>query len=224
MPSPAPHAELTIFDCDGVLVDSELIANRVFCAMLNEAGLDVSLDDMFEKFVGRSMQYCYELIGKMLKRPLPEEFDVQLRQRTFEALKAELKAVRGIVEILDQLDERGLRYCVASSGTHEKMQTTLGITGLLKRFDGRLYSVTEVAHAKPAPDVFLHAAAKNATAPAYCRVVEDSPTGVQAGVAAGMTVFGYAGLTPRQRLIEAGAHFVVDDMSELPSLWFARTP
>jgi HAD superfamily hydrolase (TIGR01509 family) len=190
--------------------------------MLNEIGLNVSLDDMFEKFVGRSMKYCYELIADLLKRPLPGDFDTQLKARTVEALKAELKAVRGIVEVLDVLDERGLRYCVASSGTHEKMQTTLGITGLLPRFDGRLYSVTEVAHAKPAPDVFLYAAAKNGASPARCRVVEDSPTGVKAGVAAGMRVFGYAGLTPRRQLMEAGAHFVVNEMRELPALWFGR--
>jgi HAD superfamily hydrolase (TIGR01509 family) len=220
MPSKPPSPGLTIFDCDGVLVDSELIANRVFCAMLNEVGLPVSLEDMFEKFVGRSMKYCYALIGELIKRPLPSEFDAQLRLRTTAALRAELKAVRGIVEILDQLDGRGLPYCVASSGTHEKMQTTLGITGLLPRFEGRLYSVTEVAHAKPAPDVFLYAAAKNGASPAACRVVEDSPTGVKAGVAAGMTVFGYAGLTPRQQLVEAGAHVVVEDMSELSQLWF----
>jgi HAD superfamily hydrolase (TIGR01509 family) len=222
MPSETSSAELTIFDCDGVLVDSEVIANRVFCAMLNEIGLSVSLDDMFEKFVGRSMKYCYELIADLLKRPMPDEFDTQLKARTVDALKAELKAVRGIAEVLDELDERGLRYCVASSGTHEKMQTTLGITGLLPRFNGRLYSVTEVAHAKPAPDVFFYAAAKNGVSPARCRVVEDSPTGVKAGVAAGMTVFGYAGLTPRQQLIEAGAHVVVNDMSELRTLWFGE--
>jgi HAD superfamily hydrolase (TIGR01509 family) len=220
MPVDPIPSELTIFDCDGVLVDSELIANRVFCAMLNEIGLPVSLDDMFEKFVGRSMKYCYELIGELTKKPLPSEFDAQLRLRTTEALRAELKAVRGIVELLDQLDLRGLRYCVASSGTHEKMRTTLGITGLLPRFEGKLYSVTEVAHAKPAPDVFLYAAAKNGTAAARCRVVEDSPTGVKAAVAAGMMVFGYAGLTPRQRLIEAGANVVVKDMAELSKLWF----
>jgi HAD superfamily hydrolase (TIGR01509 family) len=206
---------LVIFDCDGVLVDSELITNRVFARMLNELGIAVTLEDMFEQFVGRSMPQCLELITKMLGHPVPQHFVAEYQTRSTAALRSELKAVTDIEAVL-----AGMRipYCVASSGTHEKMQTTLGLTGLLPQFRGKMYSVTEVAHSKPFPDVFLYAARRQGVAPANCAVIEDTPTGVSAGVAAGMTVFGYCALTPKQRLIEAGAHHTFERMRELPSL------
>jgi beta-phosphoglucomutase-like phosphatase (HAD superfamily) len=116
--------------------------------------------------------------------------------------------------------KEGVQFCVASSGSHEKMQTTLGITGLLSHFENKLFSVTEVANGKPAADVFLYAAKKTGVTPSRCYVVEDTPTGVIAGVAAGMTVFGYCALTPAHRLIEAGAHHTISEMSKLPRIWF----
>jgi HAD superfamily hydrolase (TIGR01509 family) len=207
--------DLVIFDCDGVLVDSELITNRVFAGMLNEMGIAVSLDDVFEQFVGRSMPQCMELTAGLLGRPVPEEFAPEFQARAAAALKSELKAVPGIEEVLAGM---GIPYCVASSGTHEKMQTTLGVTGLLPKFQGKMYSVTEVAQSKPAPDVFLHAAMQSGADASACAVIEDTPTGVRAGVAAGMTVFGYCAHTPRQWLIEAGAHYTFDLMRDLPGL------
>jgi HAD superfamily hydrolase (TIGR01509 family) len=209
---------LVIFDCDGVLVDSELITNRVFAEMLNELGIAVSLEDMFERFVGRSMPQCLEIVTKLLGRPVPQHFAEEYQTRTATALKSELKAVPDIESVLAAMR---IPYCVASSGTHEKMHTTLGITGLLPQFRGKMYSVTEVAQSKPFPDVFLHAARQQGVMPADCAVIEDTPTGVRAGVAAGMTVFGYCGLTPKQRLIEAGAHHTFERMRDLPSLIFA---
>lgn len=206
---------LVIFDCDGVLVDSELITNRVFVGMLNELGLALSLEDMFDRFVGRSMPQCLEIITKLLGRPVPPHFVDEYQTRSAAALRAELKAVPDIETVLAAMR---MPYCVASSGSHEKMQTTLGITGLLPQFRGKMYSVTEVARSKPFPDVFLHAARQQGVMPADCAVVEDTPTGVRAGVAAGMTVFGYCALTPRQRLIEAGAHHVFERMRDLPAL------
>jgi HAD superfamily hydrolase (TIGR01509 family) len=206
---------LVIFDCDGVLVDSELITNRVFAQMLNELGIAISLEDMFERFVGRSMPQCLEIVTKLLGRPVPRHFVEQYQTRTATALKAELKAVPDIETVLAAMR---IPYCVASSGTHEKMHTTLGITGLLPQFRGKMYSVTEVAQSKPFPDVFLHAARQQGVTPANCAVIEDTPTGVRAGVAAGMTVFGYCGLTPKQRLIEAGAHHTFERMRDLPGL------
>ena len=217
--------QLVIFDCDGVLVDSELISNRVFVQMLNEIGLAVTLPDMFELFVGKSMPQCYELIGHMLKGPLPPDFDAAYVARTSAALAADLKPVPGIDTVLDALDARGVGYCVASSGTHQKMRTTLGVTGLLPRLEGRIYSVTEVAAPKPAPDVYLHAAARQGVPPTGCVVVEDSPTGCRAGVAAGMRVYGYCAYTPAQKLREAGAVALVERLVDLPGLWFgAVTP
>jgi HAD superfamily hydrolase (TIGR01509 family) len=206
---------LVIFDCDGVLVDSELISNRVFVRLLNELGLELSLEDMFEQFVGRSMQQCLEIITKLLGRPVPPGFVEEYQMQSATALKAELKAVPDIETVLAAMR---IPYCVASSGTHEKMQTTLGLTGLLPQFRGKMYSVTEVAQSKPFPDVFLHAARQQGVMPADCAVIEDTPTGVRAGVAAGMTVFGYCALTPKQRLIEAGAHHTFERMRDLSGL------
>jgi len=206
---------LVIFDCDGVLVDSELITNRVFARMLNDLGIEVTLEDMFERFVGRSMPQCLELITQLLGRPVPHHFVEEYQMRSASALRAELKAVPDIETVLAAIR---VPYCVASSGTHEKMQTTLGVTGLLPRFRGKMYSVTEVAQSKPAPDVFLYAARQQGVMPADCAVIEDTPTGVRAGVAAGMTVFGYCALTPKQRLIDAGAHHTFERMGDLPGL------
>jgi HAD superfamily hydrolase (TIGR01509 family) len=206
---------LVIFDCDGVLVDSEVITSRVFAGMLNELGIPATVDEVFDKFVGRTMAYCLEVIAGMLGREVPSGFAQQYYERTALALKSDLKTVRGIESALDEIR---LPYCVASNGSHEKMQTTLGITGLLPKFQGKLFSVTEVARGKPFPDVFLYAAAQSGVAPSACAVVEDTPTGVTAGVAAGMTVYGYCAHTPVRRLIEAGAHHTFDRMSDLPGL------
>lgn len=207
--------ELVIFDCDGVLVDSELIANRVFVAMLGELGLAVTLEFMFENFVGRSMRHCWDEIGVLLGHPVPDDQRRELQRRTNAALAAEVQAVQGVEAVLDSMQ---VPYCVASSGTHEKMATTLGATGLLPRFRDRIFSASEVARGKPAPDIFLHAAQRCGVEPAACAVIEDSAAGVEAGVAAGMTVYGYCAFTPESRLLAAGAHFTFDSMSQLPSL------
>ena len=212
--------ELLIFDCDGVLVDSETITNRVFAGMLNELGIPVSIEDMFERFVGRSMPQCLEIITELLGHPVPDGFVDEYYSRSRTALHREVKAMPDIEIVLASVN---LPFCVASSGTHEKMQTTLGVTGLLPHFSGKIYSVTEVARSKPFPDVYLYAARQQGIEPAACAVIEDTPTGVRAGVAAGMTVFGFCALTPRQRLIDAGAHHTFERMRDLPALISART-
>lgn len=207
--------DLIIFDCDGVLVDSEHISNAVFAEMLGELGLHFTLPEMFEIFVGRSMAACVEIIECRLGRPLPADFLPRLTARTNAAYAAELKPVAGIESALDALD---LPFCVASSGTTEKMRTTLGATGLLKYFEDRLFSVTQVKHGKPHPDIYRHAAREMNADPARCLVVEDSPVGVEAGVAAGMTVFGYAEIMEPQRLLAAGATKTFRRMAQLPQL------
>jgi HAD superfamily hydrolase (TIGR01509 family) len=209
--------ELVIFDCDGVLVDSELITNRVFAELLAELGVPVTLEFAFENFVGRSMQHCWELVEGMLGRQVPERVRDEFHVRATAALQAEVKAVQGVEAVLDSLD---IPYCVASSGTHAKMATTLGATGLLPRFANRMFSATEVAHGKPAPDIFLHAASRCGVDPNACAVIEDSSAGVVAGVAAGMTVYGYCAFTPESRLRSAGAHHTFDNMAKLPALLF----
>ena len=210
--------QLVIFDCDGVLVDSEPVANRILGQMLRELGLDLTQEQIFQTFVGYSLPHCLRVIEGMLGRPPPENFLRELQARTFAAFRTELRAMPGIEQVLDALQAAGVPYCVASSGDHEKMNTTLGITGLLPRFTGRIFSVTQVAHGKPAPDVYLFAARQLGVAPAACVVVEDTPPGVQAGVAAGMTVFGFCAHTPEQKLQAAGAHRTFDAMQRLVAM------
>jgi HAD superfamily hydrolase (TIGR01509 family) len=211
---------LVIFDCDGVLVDSELITNRIFAQMLGEIGLAMTLPEVLERFVGHSMPQCWEIIAGMLGHALPQGFIDDYGIRTAEALRNELKIVPGVDNVIAGLT---VPYCVASSGTHEKMQITLGITGLLPQFSGCIFSVTDVARSKPFPDVYLHAAARMGFSPTDCAVIEDTPTGVRAGVAAGMTVFGYCAVTPKSRLTAAGAHRTFPHMRELPALLAGAT-
>ncbi len=207
--------KLVIFDCDGVLVDSERIANQVLVQMLNELGLKLTLDDMFEHFVGHSKEQCLEKMTAMLGHAPPAGILSEYSWRTKIALESELQVVPGVKQALADIT---LPICVASSGDHEKMRTTLGVTDLWKTFEGKVFSVTDVKAAKPAPDVFLYAAQQMGVAPADCVVVEDTPTGVTAAVAAGMTVLGYAAMTPAHRLRAAGAHVVFNNMAQLVSL------
>ena len=206
--------DLVIFFFYGVLVDSERITNTIFAEMLNEIGIPATLETMFDEFVGNSLAGCLELIEAKLKAPVPKGFVEEYRRRSKFALQRSLVAVDGIVDALDQIT---LPTCVASSGDHDKMRTTLGITGLLPRFEGRLFSVTEVERGKPHPDVFLHAAKTMRVIPERCAVVEDTVIGATAGVAAGMRVFGYAKHTKAARLKSVGA-VPFEDMRELPLL------
>lgn len=206
--------ELVIFDCDGVLVDSEPVANVVFAEMLNELGLKVTIEDMYRDFMGHSVSNCIQIIEDQLGGPPPPDFMGKLNRRIRAALTSGLSPIDGIVGALDRIS---VPYCVASSGDHEKMRLTLGLTGLLERFDDRLFSVTEVARGKPHPDVFLYAAERMGASPGRTAVVEDTQIGVQAGVAAGMTVFGYAGLSDPEKLSDAGA-IVFNSMKLLPEL------
>ena len=206
---------LVIFDCDGVLVDSERISNRVFCSMLNDLGLSVTLEDMFQHFVGLSMPQCVELITEMLGSPPPLDFVGTLRERTDVALRAQVTPMPGVAEVLNVIR---VPFCVASSGNHEKIRLTLGATGLLEKFGNRIYSVADVEKPKPAPDIFLYAARQMAVDPGNCVVIEDTPTGVRAGIAAGMHVLGFCANTPEDRLKEAGADAVFAEMRLLPAL------
>lgn len=204
--------ELVIFDCDGVLVDSERITNRVYCAMLNDLGLELSLQDMFDKFVGRSTGQNLALITEMLGAPPPDEFFPAYQARAWEALKSEVTPIPGIPELIRQL---ALPSCVASSGEAEKIRITLGATGLLPHFEGRIFSVRDVEHPKPAPDLYLLAAKTMGVSPSRCAVVEDTTTGVAAGHAAGMHVFGFADHTDEALLKRAGAAETFSTMDDL---------
>ena len=213
--------DLVIFDCDGVLVDSEPIANETFATMLAGLGLQLTQAEMFEHFVGYSMTHCLRVVEQMLGRAPPSNFLEELQSRTYAAFRERLQPIDGIHYALDHL---GVPFCVASSGDHDKMKTTLGITGLLPRFEGRLFSVTQVARGKPAPDIYLFAAERCGVRPDRCVVVEDTPPGVRGAVAAGMTVFGYCAHTPMDKLVAAGAHHLVSDMRDVPDLVAELSP
>ena len=206
---------LVIFDCDGVLVDTERIAVRIDVAVLAELGWKMSEAEVIERFMGKSDDAMTREIEAHTGRKLPESWEAPFRHLYREAFAAELTPVPGILEALDAIT---LPTCVASSGTHEKIRYTLGLTGLYDRFAGRIFSVDDVRRGKPAPDLFLHAAGRMGAAPERCVVVEDSPYGVQAARAAGMRAFGYAGgLVPR-RALEGPNTVLFDDMRDLPRL------
>ena len=206
--------DLVIFDCDGVLVDSEKLANEVLAnVILEETGLSFTTEEMYRTFVGRSRQQCMDALEDVLGQAPPPHLESRYNDDINKALLDSVLAVKGIETVLDNI---GLPFCVASSGTHEKMRLTLGKTGLLKHFEGKINSTSDVERSKPHPDIYLLAAERmGITDPTRCLVIEDSPTGVQGGVAAGMTVFGYAELMDGNSLREAGAHHIFDDMTQL---------
>lgn len=206
-----------IFDCDGVLVDSERITNRVWAGLLTDIGLPTTTEDSLATYLGNSMHRCIEIVTEKLGYAPPDTLLPSFFAAVKVALETEVTPVDGIVEVLDALDAAGVPYGVASNGEHEKMQTTLGTTGLLSRLEGRRFSAVDVARPKPAPDLFLYAAQRLGFDPARTIVVEDSPLGVLGAYTAGMTVIGYAELVSPERLAAAGAVHCVHDMRELMS-------
>jgi HAD superfamily hydrolase (TIGR01509 family) len=218
MPDPV---ELVIFDCDGVLIDSERLAIEVDVRVLHELGWPLNRDEVIERFVGRSDRDTQAAIEAHLGRALTPDWERRYRQLYEQVFAAELAPVAGVLEALDRI---ALPSCVASSGTHEYLRYTLRLTGLYERFAGRIFSAEDVARGKPAPDVFLYAAKRMGVDPADCVAVEDSRSGVEAARAAGMRVAAFAGgLTPAELLYGANT-IVFDEMRELPGLLSSRSP
>jgi HAD superfamily hydrolase (TIGR01509 family) len=187
-------ASAVIFDCDGVLVDSEVLAAPILAETLTRFGLPTTAADVDRDFKGRSWEHGLDVIRARRggAEPWPELRE-RYRAALFAAFDERLHAVPGVVEALSALDDAGIPRCVASSGDHERIRRGLRGAGLLDRFpDDAIFSVDDVAHGKPAPDLFLHAAHSMGFEPATTVVVEDSEAGVQAGIAAGMRVLGYA--------------------------------
>lgn len=211
---------LVIFDCDGVLVDSEPIANTCFARALQREGLNWSVEETMRRLMGRSMKSCVEIIEGELGRALPTDFVDRLQADTMQAFQdAPLRAVPGVIAAIDAIEGAGAVTCVASSGGFDKMRVTLGITGLWQRFEGRIFSSSEVPRGKPFPDLFLHAALRMDQQPFACTVIEDSLPGIQAARAAGMRAMAYVGAsyTDGAVLRAAGGH-PFDDMAKLPAL------
>jgi HAD superfamily hydrolase (TIGR01509 family) len=210
-------SDLVIFDCDGVLVNSEQVANEVFAdVLLQVCGLKFTLEDMFDNFVGHSRAQCFEKVEAILGEPPPPELDQRYQDDINRALKDSVEAIEGIESVLRNL---AIPYCVASSGSHDKMRLTLGKSGLLHLFEGNIFSTSDVERGKPHPDIYLHAAATMGEhQPERCLVIEDSPLGVTGAVAAGMKVFGFAELMPAHKLKASGAQLIFEHMRDLPDL------
>ncbi|MEV5730436.1 HAD family hydrolase [Streptomyces pharetrae] len=209
--------DLVIFDNDGVLVDSEPISNRHLAAYLTELGHPTTYEDSIRDYMGSAMHRIHDLILERTGQRLPEDFDDVFHARVFAAFEQELKAVSGAAEVLEKLAAEEVPYCVASSGSHERIRVGHRAAGLERWFDDeRIFSSQDVGRGKPAPDLFLYAAQRMGVAPERCAVVEDSPLGVRAAVAAGMDVYGFTAMTPAGKL--AGATGLFSDMGELLGL------
>lgn len=204
--------DLVIFDCDGVVVDSERIMHEVFGTFVRSLGADIEPARMNELFLGRRLADCVAIVEGITGRQVPAGALDRYKEQRDRTLREQVQPIEGVREVLEGLT---VPFCIASSGDHAKMHTTLGATGLLPLFEGRLTSGTEVARGKPHPDVFLLAAERMGVAPERAAVIEDSVNGVLAGCAAGMTVFGFAGLVPAGDLAAAGALRTFTHMREL---------
>lgn len=205
--------DLIIFDCDGVLVDSERLAVSTEAQILAELGWPLTESEIINRFVGRSPADMHRDVEAQLGRPVDWERVFEARYR--EVFERELTAVPGIAEALQSIDTA---TCVASSGDHDGIRFKLTLTGLLSHFDGHIFSAQDVERSKPAPDVFLHAAQEMGFDPRRCAVIEDSVSGVTAGVDAGMTVFGFTGsVSSSPSLVAAGARPFAT-MRDLPAL------
>ncbi|OAF08208.1 hydrolase [Bradyrhizobium centrolobii] len=212
--------DLIIFDCDGVLVDSEVISCRAHADVLTRHGYPITSEQVFERFLGRSTRQANLEIESELGRKLPDAYHGDLQDELFRSFEANLEAIRGIHDVLDVVTQA---VCVASSGSHQRMRVSLGSTGLYERLAPKIFSASQVTNGKPAPDLFLLAAAEMAVPPHRCVVIEDSLAGIAGARAAGMTVFGFHGGSHcrdgyAETLHRAGTDLTFADMRQLPEL------
>lgn len=204
--------ELVIFDCDGVLVDSETITNLVFTRLINEAGWAISFDECCAHFKGRSLPSCLGDIEDRLGRKLSPNWLDNYYHQAHEALRTQVQIIPGARQAVAMVQRAGRQVCIGSSGPMEKMKITLGRVGLWDVFEGVIFNAAMVENGKPAPDLFLHAAKMMKVPPQHCVVVEDSPVGAAAARAAGMACLGYVGgaLRDDDGLQAAGADLIAD--------------
>lgn len=227
----AEDSMLIIFDCDGVLVDSEVLAAQVFADALVEQGLNIDAKTCFATFKGHTLGRCLEILRHQFSFGVPADFIDTLEVKTQLAFASQLKPVAGVRAVLDKLVERGIPFCVASNGGHEKVEHSLTVTGLIDYFPANRFSAEDVARGKPAPDLFLYASEAMGVPTAFCRIIEDSKTGLMAAKAAGMKsyFFGAAnGLNSASRIgkehndmcveVEELGATPFDNMDALPSL------
>lgn len=210
---------LIIFDCDGVLVDSEILASEVNRTLAKEMGMEISLDDLSLRFSGLTGDAIFEKIAEELAVPVPENIVERSDQMLDDALKQSLQAVAGVHDMLDALDDP---YCICSNSTTVRLEQNLKIVSLFEQFHPHIFSALEVRQnlPKPSPDVFLHAAEKLGVSPKDTIVIEDSSHGVEGAVAAGMRVIGFTGASHTypghgEKLMDAGAETTVSMLSDV---------
>lgn len=210
---------MIIFDCDGVLVDSEILSNAIDAELMTGAGHPITPQDLIRQWIGRPKAEIWAAIAAERGLPWPKGLIEEADARLLQAIDTELRAVEGAAEALARIDPP---VAVASSSALPKLRRSLDRCGLLPVFDPHVYSASQVARGKPAPDVFLFAAAQAGADPADCLVIEDSVAGVTAALAAGMRVLGFTGGLHTypghaERLREAGALEIVTHMRDLPA-------
>lgn len=208
---------LVIFDCDGVLVDSEPIAARLTAESVSELGWEMSAELAKSEFLGDTFSNIIRRVEERIGRRVPADWPARSQAKLLAALERELTPVAGVKSAIEALLAAGATLAVGSQGSHEKMQLTLGVTGLLPFFEGRIFSASQVKSPKPAPDLFLLAASTLGFAPSQSVVVEDSTRGVKAALAAGMRILGYTASVGREAIVAAGAE-PVDDLAQVPKL------
>ncbi len=206
--------QLIIFDCDGVLVDTEDTSNSILASLITELGRPCTLAQAKGFFLGMSMKSCAAFIKNELKLPLPDDFFARYDRELYAALRQDVQAIPGVIDVIKKIT---IAKCVASSGSFEKMEITLGKTGIDALFAHK-FSSSQVKKGKPAPDLFLFAAKTMGVAPEKTVVIEDSPLGIKAAKLAGMTAFGFCRQTPRESLEKMGADKIFDKMADLPAL------
>ena len=212
-----------MFDCDGVLVDSERINNEVLADLVTRAGLPTTAEDSAARYMGRSTAECIAEIEHQLGRRLDFDLATEYEKEALRRQRTGLAVVPGIEELLDRLCAANVPICVASSGTPDEIALRLALTGLDRFFGDHCYSASMVPRGKPAPDLFLLAAGSIGVHPTGCVVIEDSPYGVRGGKAAGMTVVGYAALASPRTLRRAGADYIITEMADAAALLGLRT-
>lgn len=203
-----------IFDCDGVLVDTEKIGNGILLEMAQQHGFEMELKDAYRYFNGRSLKDCFRHIEEAINQKLPENFEEAYREKSFNAFKTQVKPMEGVEDFINRLT---IPYCVASSGPVEKIRLNLEVAGLLQKFEGKIFSSYQINSWKPDPGIFLHAAAIMGFEVNECIVVEDSKAGVKAGISGGFKVYGFTNGFNNEDLEEEGA-ILFNSFDELSSL------
>jgi len=212
--------QLVIFDCDGVLIDSERIAARTEASLLGELGFPLTVEELLARYVGLSASATRSAIERDFGRRMPDGYEDRIEEETLKAFERELEAMPGAASALAEI---ALPRCVVSGSSLDRVTGSLELTGLYREFEDRIFSAQMVSRGKPAPDLMLHAARRMGAAPEACLVVEDSEHGVTAARAAGMHVLGFsggghAGEGHARTLRGAGAHATFDDLRALPTL------